>query len=143
MSSPDPRRAPGSAPARKSAPPTTPPDAPADEPAGFSHLVADFLGVPPAQLRDTSTLSGLLIAAAGAAGFSPAGSPMVRMLPDGAVAGLFLVDGCHMSLHAFPDRELLLLDVLSLASHDGRKALDVFARRITAREIRTEQRARG
>jgi S-adenosylmethionine/arginine decarboxylase-like enzyme len=101
------------------------------------------VGVPPAQLRDTSTLSGLLIAAAGAAGFSPIGSPMVRMLPDGAVAGLFLVDGCHMSLHAFPDRGLLLLDVLSLASHDGRKALDVFARRITAREIRSDQRARG
>lgn len=111
--------------------------------AAFSHLVADFVGVPPAQLRDSSTLSGLLIAAAGAAGFSPIGSPMVRILPDGAVAGLFLVDGCHMSLHAFPDRGLLLLDVLSLASHDGRKALDVFARRITAREIRTEQRARG
>ena len=139
----DPRRASPTAATKKAASPAGPSDEGAEEPAGFSHLVADFVGVPPAQLRDTSTLSGLLIAAAGAAGFSPIGSPMVRILPDGAVAGLFLVDGCHMSLHAFPDRGLLLLDVLSLASHDGRKALDVFARRITAREIRSDQRARG
>lgn len=145
MPAPESRRPPGTktvTPAAKATPPATAGEA-GDDAGSFSHLVADFLGVPPAQLRDTSTLSGLLIAAAGAAGFSPIGSPMVRMLPDGAVAGLFLVDGCHMSLHAFPDRELLLLDVLSLANHDGRKALDVFARRITAREIRTEQRARG
>ena len=114
-----------------------------DAEGAFSHLVADFLGVPPAQLRDTATLSGLLIAAAGAAGFTAIGSPIVRQLPDDGVAGLFLVDGCHMSLHTFPERELLLLDILSLATHDGRKALDVFARRLTAREIRTEQRARG
>jgi S-adenosylmethionine/arginine decarboxylase-like enzyme len=143
MPAPDPRRSSPAPAAKKGAPLAERPDDGAEEPAGFSHLVADFVGVPPAQLRDTSTLSGLLIAAAGAAGFSPIGSPMVRMLPDGAVAGLFLVDGCHMSLHAFPDRGLLLLDVLSLASHDGRKALDVFARRITAREIRSDQRARG
>lgn len=141
MAAPDPRRPSGSRAAPSSS--SGGGDDDAEQAAGFAHLVADFIGVPPAQLRDTSTLSGLLIAAAGAAGFAPIGSPMVRILPDGAVAGLFLVDGCHMSLHAFPDRGLLLLDVLSLASHDGRKALDVFARRITAREIRTEQRARG
>ena len=110
---------------------------------GFSHLVADFIGVPPAQLRDARMLSGLLIAAAGAAGFSADGAPMVRQLHNEAVAGLLLVDGCHMSVHAFPDRGLLLLDVLSLATHDGRKALDVFARRLAAREIRSDQRARG
>ena len=109
----------------------------------FSHLVADFLGVPPAHLRDVTLLSGLLIAAAGAAGFAVVGTPIVRQLPYDGVAGLMLVDGCHMSVHTFPDRDLLLLDVLSLATHDGRKALDVFARRIPAREIRSEQRARG
>lgn len=115
-----------------------------DSPEGsFSHIVADFVGVPPAQLRDSSLLSGLLIAAAGAAGFAAIGAPIVRQLPNDGVAGLFLLDGCHMSVHAFPDRELLLLDVLSLATHDARKALDVFARRLSAREIRSAQRARG
>lgn len=115
-----------------------------DSPEGsFSHLVADFVGVPAAQLGDSSLLSGLLIAAAGAAGFSAVGAPIVRQLPNDGVAGLILLDGCHMSVHAFPERGLLLLDVLSLATHDARKALDVFARRLPARVIRTDQRARG
>lgn len=109
----------------------------------FTHLIADFIGVPPAQLRDRATLNGLMIAAAGAAGFSVINEAVVRQLPNDGVAGLFLLNGCHMSLHTFPDRELLLLDFLSLATHDPRKALDVFARRVTAREIRSDQRARG
>jgi len=116
----------------------------AEAPRGsFTHLVADFIGVPPHQLRDTTMLTGLLIAAAGAAGFSAVGAPIVRQLPHDGVAGLFLLDGCQMSVHAFPDRELLLLDVLTVATFDGRKALDVFSRRIVAREVRTERMSRG
>jgi S-adenosylmethionine/arginine decarboxylase-like enzyme len=110
---------------------------------GFSHLTADFVGVAPAQLRDMSLLSGLMIAAAGAAGFSAVGAPLVRQLPSEGVSGWLQLDDCHMALHAFPDKELLLLDVLSHATHDGRKAFDVFARRLAAREVRSEQRQRG
>ena len=117
---------------------------PADARRGtFTHLVADFVGVPAHQLRDTTMLTGLLIAAAGAAGFSAVGAPIVRQLPHDGVAGLFLLDGCQMSVHAFPERELLLLDVLTAATFDGRKALDVFARRLVAREVRTERMSRG
>ena len=115
----------------------------ASMPLGFSHLTADFLGVAPVQLRDTGLISGLMIAAAGAAGFKSIGAPSVRTLPDEGVAGWLQLDDCHMSVHAFPARQLLLLDVLSHATHDGRKALDVFARRLPAREVRSEQRQRG
>ena len=110
---------------------------------GFSHVSADFLGVAPRQLRDCDLLSGLLIAAAGAAGFATIGAPRVHALPSEGVSGWLQLDDCHIALHAFPDRELLLLDVLSLATHDGRKAVDVFARRLAAREVRSEQRHRG
>lgn len=114
-----------------------------DDAPAFVHLVADFIEVPPAQLRDASMLTGLLIAAAGAAGFSAMGTPQVRRLPHDGLAALLLLDGCHMSVHTFPDRALMLLDVLALATHDPRKALDVFARRVAAREIHSDQRARG
>ena len=110
---------------------------------GFSHVSADFLGVAPRQLRDLDLLSGLLIAAAGAAGFATIGAPQVRALPSEGVAGWLQLDDCHIALHAFPDRELLLLDVLSLATHDGRKAVEVFSRRLAPREVRSEQRHRG
>ncbi|MGH7664925.1 MAG: S-adenosylmethionine decarboxylase [Gemmatimonadaceae bacterium] len=110
---------------------------------GFTHLIADFVGVPDAQLRDGALISGLLIAAAGAAGFTTSGPPILRLLPHGGLTGLLLIEGCHITAHTFPDRALLLLDVLAVATHNGQKALDVFARRLTAREIRSDVRARG
>lgn len=109
----------------------------------FSHLIADFVGVAAPQLRDTSLITGLLIAAAGAAGFVTIGSPVIRQLPGDGVAAILILDGCHVAVHAFPERELLLLDVLSLATQDPRKALDVFARRLSAKEIRSDVRSRG
>ena len=109
----------------------------------FAHLVADFVGVPPAQCRDAGLVIGLLIAAAGAMGVTAIASPTVHRHPNDGLAVLLLLDGCHMSVHTVPERELLLLDVLALARHDARKALDVFARRLSAREIRSDARARG
>lgn len=109
----------------------------------FTHLIADLAGVSPAQLRDAATLSGLLIASAGAAGFTTVGAPVVRQLPSEDVAAVLLLEGCHIAVHAFPRRELLLLDVLALATSDPRKVLDVFARRLAPTHIRSESRARG
>ena len=111
--------------------------------APYSHLTADFTGVPAVQLRDTGLLGGLLIAAASAAGLAPAGTAQTQVQPSGAVTGWLQLDACHIAVHAFPDRGLLLLDVLADAVHDGRKVLDVFARRLSAREVRSEQRPRG
>jgi S-adenosylmethionine/arginine decarboxylase-like enzyme len=109
----------------------------------FSHLSADFIGALPSQLGDMSLMSGLLIAAAGAAGFTAIGAPVVRKLPGDGLSVVLMLDDCHMSAHAFPGRQLLLLDILTLETHDEQKALDVFTRRLTAREVRCEKRARG
>lgn len=111
--------------------------------ARFRHLTADFIGALPSQLRDTALINGLMIAAAGAAGFSVMGRPVTREQDHDGVGALLLLDDCHMSVHTFPERELMLLDVLTLSTHDARKALDVFRRRLSAREIRSEQRDRG
>ncbi|HEX2781617.1 MAG TPA: S-adenosylmethionine decarboxylase [Gemmatimonadaceae bacterium] len=113
------------------------------EGAPFAHVTTDFIGVAAARLADQALISGLVIAAASAAGLSASGSPVVRPLPESVVAGLLMIDGCHILAHAFPDRELLLLDILAMAHHDPQKAVDVFARRLTPREIRSEMRPRG
>jgi hypothetical protein len=39
----------------------------------YTHLTADFLGVPAAKCGDQSLVSGLVIAAAGAVGLNPEG----------------------------------------------------------------------
>ena len=109
----------------------------------FSHLSADFVGALPSQLGDASLISGLLIAGAGAAGFTAVGAPVVRKMPDDAVSAVLLLNDCHMSAHTFPSQHLMLLDILTLSTHDPQKALDVFTRRLAAREVRCEKRSRG
>lgn len=109
----------------------------------FSHLSADFVGALPSQLGDTALISGLLIASAGAAGFTTIGAPVVRKLPGDAVSVVLLLDDCHMTAHTFPSQHLLLLDIITRVGRDMKKALDVFTRRLTAQEVRCETRLRG
>lgn len=112
-------------------------------PERFTHLLADFVGVPAAQAGDAALLSGLLIAAAGGAGLAASGTPAVHMLPAGTLTAFLLLDGCHMALHTFPEHGLVLADVLVPAGLDGRKAIDVLARRLSAREVRLGVHERG
>ena len=109
----------------------------------FTHVIADRTGVASPVLRDSAALTGLLIAAAGAAGFTTVGSPVVRQLPDGGVAAVLFLDACHITLRTLPERGALLLDILAPATRDSTKALDVFTRRLVPAKIHSEVRSRG
>ena len=109
----------------------------------YSHLSAEFTGVATDQLRDTAMLGGLLIAAASAGGFSPIGVPVVKSKPTGGVSAVLLLDDAHLAIHTLPDKQTLLFDVVAPASHDFRKVLEVFARRLPARDIKQDTRTRG
>jgi S-adenosylmethionine/arginine decarboxylase-like enzyme len=109
----------------------------------YVHLIADFVGVAEVQAQDAALLAGLLIAAASAVGLTPLGRPLVHVLPQGGVSGILLLPGCHLAVHTTPGRRSLLLDVLVPRTHDPAKALTVFARRLPATQILTDQRPRG
>ena len=109
----------------------------------FTHVIADLLGVAAPALRDSSALTGLLIAAAGAAGFTTIGAPVIRQLPDGGVAAVLFLDACHITLRTLPERGSLLLDILAPATRDATKALDVFTRRLVPAKVHSEVRSRG
>ena len=111
--------------------------------ASHSHVTAEFIGVPAEQLRDAALLGGLLIAAASAGGFNPIGVPTVKKPPGGGVSAMLLFDGAHLAVHSIPERQTLLFDAVAPASHDFRKVIEVFARRLTAREIKSHTRERG
>jgi S-adenosylmethionine/arginine decarboxylase-like enzyme len=108
-----------------------------------SHLTAEFSGVPAEQLRDATLLGGLLIAGASAVGFSTIGVPTVRHQSDGGISAVLLLDGAHIAIHSIPGRQTLLFDVVAPASHDFRKAVEVFSRRLTARDVKSDTRGRG
>jgi S-adenosylmethionine/arginine decarboxylase-like enzyme len=108
-----------------------------------SHLTGEFVDVPVQQLTDAALLSGLLIAAASSVGLSSTQPPTVRQQREGGVSAALVVQGSHIIVHALPEQRLLLFDILTPASHDFRKALDVFSRRLTAREVHSDTRTRG
>src|SRR5204862_165270 len=59
----------------------------------YQHIVADFLGVPANQLADRALISGLVVAAASAAGMNASGIPtMLDRKAGGLTAALFYVD---------------------------------------------------
>jgi S-adenosylmethionine/arginine decarboxylase-like enzyme len=88
-------------------------------------------------------LGGLLIAAAGAAGFNSLGIPATRRRPDGACDVALLLDEAHLVVHALPDRGILVLDLFAPVSHDLSKALDVITRRLNPTKVNAEPRKRG
>jgi S-adenosylmethionine decarboxylase len=113
------------------------------ETRSLTHVTADLSGVASGALRDATLLSGLLIAAASAAGFNTTAAPVVRLGTAGGVAAILLLDPCHLSVHSFPDRGLALVDVISRDSAGAAKALDVFVRRLLPSNVASETRVRG
>ena len=111
--------------------------------SSHSHLTAEFHGVSGEHLRDAALLGGLLIAAASAAGFSIIGVPTVKKHLGDGVSAMLLMPSAHITLHSMPDHRTLLFDIVGPASHDFRRALDVFARRLSARDITSDIRGRG
>jgi len=120
-----------------------PPAAPVNESAPLAHVSADLIGVRTGALRDAALLSGLLIAAAGAAGLNAIGAPVVHIAPSGAIAAVLLLDPCHVSIHSLPERELALVDVMARDAASAEKALDVFVRRLAPTSVTRETRVRG
>jgi S-adenosylmethionine/arginine decarboxylase-like enzyme len=108
-----------------------------------THLLADLVGVSPDLLSDSDLLSGLVIAGASAAALKPDGIPSVHSRSGPERSVVLVVTGGHIAAHTFPERQLLLLDVLCESRHDPRRVLDVFARRLPTRDIRSETRARS
>jgi S-adenosylmethionine/arginine decarboxylase-like enzyme len=109
----------------------------------YQHIVADFVGVPSNQLADRALISGLVVAAASAAGMNAAGVPAMRERKAGGLTAALLHDDCHITVHAIPERELLLVDVLAPRAIDASRAIDVFVRRLTARTVHRDARDRA
>ena len=109
----------------------------------LKHVSADLAGVGSGALRDAPLLSGLLIAAAGAAGLNAAGTPMVHSWPSGGVSAVLFLEPCHVSVHSLPGRGLVLVDVLARNQAEAAKALDVFVRRLVPTSVKSDTRVRG
>lgn len=116
---------------------------PVSETPSIAHVSADLLGVASGSLRDERLLSGLLIAAAGAAGLNAIGTPVVRVTPSGSISAVLLLDPCHVSIHSLPDRGIALVDIFATDAAGAAKALEVFVRRLVPASVTSKSRLRG
>ncbi len=85
-------------------------------------------------------MSGLLLAAANAAGLTPAAPPTLKSGPRG-VAGVLLCHGGHVALHAVPETGECHADVAGFGT-GPRRGLDIIIRRLAPREMWTDTRRR-
>lgn len=110
----------------------------------LDHVLADFGGVAAEKLADTSLLSAVLLAAANAAGLSPTGKPIVTTSTDG-VAALLACRGGHVAILAAPHAGLGFFDLAAAGAARGavQRAADIVARRLGAKEVRTDVKQRG
>lgn len=108
----------------------------------FEHVFADLGGIPATRLTDAQGLAGVLVAAANAAGLSPAHQPVVKVGPRGVAAAL-VCHGGHLVLHGLPETGLCFVDVAGLDGARPQRGLDVIIKRFGAREVRTDARRRG
>jgi S-adenosylmethionine decarboxylase len=108
----------------------------------FEHVFADLGGIPANRLSDAQGLAGLLLAAANAAGLSPANPPVVKTGPQG-VSGALVCHGGHVAVHGLPDMGLCFADVAGVSGALPRRGLEVIIKRLGAREVRTDARHRG
>ena len=86
------------------------------------HRTADFRGVQAPAVRDAAALAGLALSAAGAAGLTTTEAPIVRALPRDGLALMVFLDQGHMTVHTFPDREIVVVDLLVPAGRDPQHA---------------------
>jgi S-adenosylmethionine/arginine decarboxylase-like enzyme len=105
-------------------------------PPPLLHRTADFRGVQAPAVRDAAALTGLALSAAGAAGLTTIEAPIVRVLPRDGLALMLFLDQGHMTVHTFPDREIVVVDLLVPAGRDPQHAVDVFARKFGVAEAR-------
>ncbi|PYO62179.1 MAG: hypothetical protein DMD49_07200 [Gemmatimonadetes bacterium] len=108
----------------------------------LEQLSADLDGIPADRLNDVQGLTGLLLAAANAAGLNPASPPAVKVGPRG-VGAVLLCHGGHVLLHAVPDAGVCFVDVAGVGGVHAQRGLDVVTRRLGARQIRIDNRRRG
>ena len=108
----------------------------------FEHAFADLGGVPATRLTDIQSLTGLLLAAANAAGLNPAAAPVVTVGPRGLAAAL-VCHGGHVALHALPEEGLCFADVAGPGAKHPQRGLEIIIKRLGAREVRSDTRRRG
>lgn len=97
----------------------------------FNHQTLELDALPGALLADTSALSAIVVAAAGAVGMPALGPPAVREGSGTIVVAMLCREG-HIVIHASAREGLCFVDIAARAPADAGRGMEVIARRLSA-----------
>jgi S-adenosylmethionine decarboxylase len=95
-----------------------------------------------AAVSDVAELTALATAAVRAGGGNVLASSHVRF-PNGAVTLVLILAESHLSIHTWPEEELISIDLFSCGAIDGGAVLAELARLLRLEAIQVRQLSRG
>ena len=112
------------------------------------HLVVDGYGAPSEKLRDTDLVFSFLDEYPDAIGMTKIVPPQVytyhgKTAEDWGVSGFVLIAESHISIHTFPDRQYVNIDIFSCKDFDAVSSLDDVKRTFSLTEVKVWTLERG
>ncbi len=112
------------------------------------HLVIDGYGAPREKLGDTDLVYGFLDVFPHAIGMTKIVPPQVytyhgKTAEDWGVSGFVLIAESHISIHTFPDRQYVNIDIFSCKDFDAVSSLDDVKRTFDLPEMKVWTLDRG
>ena len=112
------------------------------------HLVIDGYGGDPEKLKDVDLIQGFLDEYPSTIGMTKIAPPQVytyhgKVPEDWGVSGFVIIAESHISIHTFPDRGYVNIDIFSCKEFDADASLDDVRATFSLSSVRTLTLARG
>jgi S-adenosylmethionine decarboxylase len=112
------------------------------------HLIIDGYGGDPRKMQDVEFISNLLDAYPSQIGMTKISTPQVSKYigtkpEDWGVSGFVLIAESHISIHTFPERLYINVDIFSCKEFDADKAIKEFKQHFGLSEVRSYILNRG
>jgi len=102
----------------------------------------DALCTPDSPVTDVGRLTELAVDAVAAGGGHVLDASHVTF-PNGAVTLVLILAESHLSIHTWPEENLIAVDLFSCGAIDGQRVIDELAASLRLTEIRVNQVGRG
>ena len=112
------------------------------------HLIVDGYGATPEKLQDTDLVYRFLDEYPQAIGMTKIVPPQVytyhgKTPEDWGVSGFVIIAESHISIHTFPDRQYVNIDIFSCKDFDATSSLSIVKRTFSLPEVKVWTLERG
>jgi S-adenosylmethionine decarboxylase proenzyme len=106
------------------------------------HLIVEFYDCDATLLDDVRPIRAAMLGAANCVGASVVGETFHRFSPQG-VSGSVVIAESHLSIHTWPARGYVAVDIFTCGGLDPRPGLDFLAEQLGAHRSRFQEIVRG